>query len=75
MEYDIKRNGRYRRKTNTEMYIGQYAGQTRKDGHSKLHSVEDGAKVTEDRTRHALSATYDYTNVPGWNLNGKQKGC
>ncbi|MEY8507160.1 hypothetical protein AALA78_02845 [Lachnospiraceae bacterium 42-17] len=40
-----------------------------------LHSPQNGALLTGDRTRYAGDVTHDYTNVHGWNLRGKQKGC
>lgn len=42
---------------------------------SSLHSHLSSADMRGDRSRIAKDEIFDYTNVYGWNLVGKQKGC
>lgn len=73
MEYRTKCEGRYRRETESETHRQRSGSSVAK--HRSLHSPKTGARLTGDRTRYTEEVAYDYTNVYGWNLKGKQKGC
>lgn len=74
MEYGAKSGRRYRRGSDYGIYE-----QRGRDGsigtHRSLHSPQYGAKLGGDRSRIAGDVTHDYSNVLGWNLKGKKKGC
>lgn len=65
MEYDIKRDKRYRGRIKDEALNDDFLG----DGmiRRSLHSSEYGAELKGDRTRRAGMKTWDYGDVISWN--------
>lgn len=40
-----------------------------------LHSTTEGISLSRSGSRTISRPTHDYSNIQGWNFNGKQTGC
>lgn len=75
MNYSSKSKDFFSKKWNGERRRGFFGQVVQVEKRRSLHSPEGGAELTGDRTRHPGDVTHDYSNVYGWNLKGKQRGC
>lgn len=72
---ELRRKKRYRNTLDSEGRETFCYGYGSASKRRSLHSPQNSALLTGDRTRYTEEVPHDYTNVRGWNLKGKQRGC